>query len=219
MPCSRQEKRRVTRMRSAVLAAALLAAAAEAWAQETPIPAARVVTRLAEPPARRIVVSIPDRKLALVEDGRVVKTYAVAVGAKISPSPAGEFHIVHRITQPTYYAPGKIIAPGPANPLGTRWLGLSQKGYGIHGTNELGSIGRNVSHGCVRMRNGDIEELFELVRAGDWVELHAERTVELAEIFGGKQEIPRAALAAAVQATTGIARDIAEAPAVRANDR
>ncbi|PYU10291.1 MAG: hypothetical protein DMG29_17725, partial [Acidobacteria bacterium] len=69
-------------------------------------------------------------------------------------------------------------------PLGTRWLGLGQRGYGIHGTNEPRSIGRNVSHGCIRMRNRDIEELFEMVRAGDVVELYAERTEELAQIFG-----------------------------------
>ena len=80
-----------------------------------------------------------------------------------------------------------VIPPGKANPLGTRWLGLSRKGYGIHGTNQPRSIGWRASHGCIRMRNPDIEELFELVRAGDVVELHTEHTVELAEIFGAAQ--------------------------------
>ena len=88
------------------------------------------------PASRRVVISIPDRKLALMEGDRVVKVYPVAVGARLSPSPSGEFAIVTRIPQPTYYAPGKVIPPGPANPLGTRWLGLSLKGFGIHGTNE-----------------------------------------------------------------------------------
>jgi lipoprotein-anchoring transpeptidase ErfK/SrfK len=119
---------------------------------------------------RRIVVSIPDRKAALVaEDGSVVKVYPVAVGARRSPSPTGEFEIVNRIPKPTYYAPGVVIGPGKANPLGTRWIGLSRKGYGIHGTNAPGSIGRRASHGCIRMRNRDVEELFEMVRVGDRV--------------------------------------------------
>ncbi len=169
--------------------AVTLLLAAEAFAQEKQTDRARLAGAAAEASqsisTRRIVVSIPDCKLALVQDGRVVKIYPIAVGAKVSPSPSGEFRIVHRITQPTYYAPGVIIPPGKANPLGTRWLGLSQKGYGIHGTNQPRSIGRRASHGCIRMRNRDIEELFELVRAGDVVELHTERTAELAEIFGG----------------------------------
>jgi len=164
----------------------MMLAAAEALAQEK-----QTHATLAEPTAkqphslgvRRIVVSIADRKLALVQDGRVLKIYAVAVGADVSPSPSGEFKIVHRIANPAYYAPGVVIPPGKANPLGTRWLGLSQKGYGIHGTNQAHSIGQRASHGCIRMRNRDIEELFELVRAGDAVELHAERTAGLAEIF------------------------------------
>ncbi len=170
------------------LLAALLVAAIEGLAQEQkgsrPGSVRQGDSADGQLPIRQIVVSIPDRKLALLENGRVVKIYSVAVGTEVSPSPAGEFKIVHRIPQPTYYAPGKVIPPGPANPLGTRWLGLSQKSFGIHGTNEPGSIGRNSSHGCIRMRNRDIEDLFERVRAGDRVELVAERTNELAQIFG-----------------------------------
>ena len=137
---------------------------------------------------RRIVVSIPDRKLALVEDGRVVKVYRTAVGAPASPSPSGTFTIVTRVTHPTWYHAGKVVPPGKANPLGTRWLGLSTKGYGIHGTNVPGSIGRNVSHGCIRMRNRDVEELFELVAVGVVVELHAERDEQVARIFPAPAE-------------------------------
>jgi lipoprotein-anchoring transpeptidase ErfK/SrfK len=146
---------------------------------------------------RRIVVSIPDRKLALVEDGRVVKVYRVAVGADVSPSPTGALRIVHRVTRPTYYHPGKVIPPGKQNPLGTRWIGLSAAGYGIHGTNEPASIGRRASHGCIRMRNRDVEDLFARVGVGDAVELVGERTEEVAEIFGGKPA-PRLVTAAAV---------------------
>lgn len=132
---------------------------------------------------RRIVVSIPDRKLALIENDRVVRFYAVAVGAPVSPSPAGTFTIVTRVSNPTYYRPGKVVGPGATNPIGTRWIGLNQKGYGIHGTDDPGSIGFAKSHGCIRLRNRDVEHLFDRVRAGDIVELHAERTSEIAQLF------------------------------------
>ncbi len=133
---------------------------------------------------RRIVVSIPDRKLALVENDRVVKIYATAVGAPSSPTPSGTYTIVQRIPNPTWYGPGKVVGPGKGNPVGTRWMGLSRKGYGIHGTNQPASIGHNASHGCVRLRNRDVEDLFARVQVGDVVELHGERDAEITRLFG-----------------------------------
>jgi len=132
---------------------------------------------------RRVVVSIPDRKLAVVENDEIVQVFDVAVGAPASPSPTGTFTIVNRVANPTYYHPGTVIAPGPRNPIGTRWIGLSQKGYGIHGTDQPSSIGYAQSHGCIRLRNADVEQLFERVRPGDVVELHAERTMETDLLF------------------------------------
>jgi lipoprotein-anchoring transpeptidase ErfK/SrfK len=132
---------------------------------------------------RRLVVSIPDRKLVVIENNEVVEVFTVAVGAPNSPSPTGTFTIVNRVANPTYYHPGKVIAPGPQNPIGTRWIGLNQKGYGIHGTDQPSSIGDAKSHGCIRLRNADVERLFERVRTGDVVELHAERTPELDHLF------------------------------------
>jgi lipoprotein-anchoring transpeptidase ErfK/SrfK len=132
---------------------------------------------------RRLVVSIPDRKLALIENGEIVSVFPVAVGAAATPSPTGTFTIVNRIPHPTYYAPGKIVGPGARNPLGTRWIGLNQKGYGIHGTDQPRSVGFARSHGCIRLRNQDVEQLFDRVRPGDIVELHAERTSEISRLF------------------------------------
>jgi len=132
---------------------------------------------------RRLVVSIPDRKLVVIENNEVVDVFTVAVGAPNSPSPTGTFTIVNRVANPTYYHPGKVIAPGPQNPIGTRWIGLNQKGYGIHGTDQPSSIGYAKSHGCIRLRNADVERLFERVRTGDVVELHAERTPEVDHLF------------------------------------
>jgi lipoprotein-anchoring transpeptidase ErfK/SrfK len=159
--------------RLAALTGVMLMAAAEAMAQDK---AAR--------PARRIVVSIPDRKLAVLEAGRVIKIFPTAVGAPKSPSPTGSYTIVLRLTDPTWYGKGKIVPAGKSCPIGTRWLGLNVKGYGIHGTNNPASIGHNASHGCIRLRNRDIEQLFGMVSVGDAVELVGERTVETAEIFG-----------------------------------
>ena len=132
---------------------------------------------------RRLVVSLVDRKLAVVDEGRVVRLFDVAVGAPSSPSPVGRFTIVNRLENPAYYAPGKVVAAGPANPLGTRWMGLGFRGIGIHGTDQPGSIGHARSHGCIRLRNRDVEELFSLVREGDVVELFGERTPEISGLF------------------------------------
>ena len=137
----------------------------------------------AEGGTRRIVVSLPDRKIALFEDGRLVKVYPIAVGKHGTPSPNGSFHIVSRVVKPTWYQPGKVVPAGPANPLGTRWMGLGYKGYGIHGTNRPKSIGKAASHGCIRMRNQDVEDLFERVEVGDPVDLVTETDAELAKAF------------------------------------
>jgi lipoprotein-anchoring transpeptidase ErfK/SrfK len=137
----------------------------------------------AESSPRRIVVSIPDRKLVLLEDGEVRKVYDVAVGARVSPSPVGQFKIINRIVKPSYYGTGKVVLPGKNNPLGTRWLGLNKPSYGIHGTNAPKSIGKAASHGCIRMRNRDVEELFELVRPGDAVEILFEREEVVTQLF------------------------------------
>src|SRR5487761_416730 len=129
---------------------------------------------------RRIVVSIPDRRIAVVENGRMVLKFRVSVGAPGSPSPAGEFRVIN----PVYYHPGEVIPAGPGNPVGPRWIGLSSKGYGIHCTNEPRLIGRRVSHSCIRLRNRDVKILFAHVRVGDAVELHATRDEETARLFG-----------------------------------
>jgi hypothetical protein len=133
---------------------------------------------------RLLLMSIPDHQLALIEDGQVKKIYPVAVGKQSTPSPTGSFHIVVRVVDPTYYHEGKVIAPGPGNPLGDRWMGLDRKGYGIHGTNAPQSIGKSASHGCIRMAKRDLEELFSLVKVGDKVEIRSERDDETAAIFG-----------------------------------
>ncbi len=135
-------------------------------------------------PRRQVLVSLPDRKLAVIEDGQVLKVFPVAVGKPSTPSPSGEFTIINRVTNPTYYHKGEVIPAGPRNPVGTRWIGLSQKGYGIHGTNEPRSIGKPASHGCIRMGKRDLEELFSMLRIGDTVIIRGEADEETEQIFG-----------------------------------
>ena len=169
-------------------AVAALALAGSAVAQEARSPEQ-------SPIKRTVLVSLRDRKLAVLEDGKVLASFPVAVGAAVSPSPTGEFEIVNRISKPTYYHQGVVIPPGKDNPIGTRWVGLSEKGFGIHGTNAPKSIGRAASHGCIRLRNRDMETLFTMLRVGDLVEIRGERDEETAEIFGG--EADKVTLAAA----------------------
>lgn len=151
---------------------------------------------------RLIVISIPDRQLALIEDGEVVKVYPVAVGKDSTPSPEGEFTIITRTEDPTYYHEGKVIPPGKSNPLGTRWMGLSLKGYGIHGTNAPKSIGKAASHGCIRMAKKDLEELFTLVKVGDAVTIRGERDELVAQIFGNNNTDVQVASTTAMTATS-----------------
>ena len=194
------------------MAAMTLILAANVAAQSTTKAAAQTqrgaATQAAAPGKTRIIVSLEDRKLALVEDGKVVKIYPVAVGKPSTPSPVGTFTIARRVMNPTYSHDGRIVPPGPHNPVGSRWMGLSIHGYGIHGTNEPGSIGKAASHGCIRLAKADLEELYPQVAVGDTVELVGKRDQETAEIFGGTGS----PLPAPAQDATQLAR--ADAPDV-----
>jgi lipoprotein-anchoring transpeptidase ErfK/SrfK len=149
------------------LAAIIAMAAADSYADER----------------KKIIISIPDRKLVLISGEKILKIYDVAVGKPSTPTPEGEFRIASRIPNPTWIGPDKVVGPGKANPLGTRWMGLAYRGYGIHGTNVPSSIGKPASHGCIRMRKHDVEELFDLVDVGTTVELHGERPPLVARIL------------------------------------
>jgi lipoprotein-anchoring transpeptidase ErfK/SrfK len=148
---------------------------------------------------RFILISIPDRRLALVDDGQVVRVYPIAVGATHTPSPQGNFTIARRVANPTWSHKGKVVGPGKSNPVGSRWMGLSLKGYGIHGTNAPRSIGKAASHGCFRMGKKDVEELFALVNVGDTVAVRAERDELVEQVFGaaGSGEVQVASTSAA----------------------
>lgn len=108
--------------------------------------------------------------LTLFLNDKSLKHYRVATGTEDSATPAGEFRIVNKLTNPTWFKAGAIVPPGsPENLLGTRWLGFDKPGYGMHGTTDPTSIGQYVSHGCVRLLNEEIEELYRLIPMGTHV--------------------------------------------------
>jgi lipoprotein-anchoring transpeptidase ErfK/SrfK len=198
--------------KAAMTAVAMTILAIQAMAQSAPTSQPQAVP---VPAAKRtIVVSLEDRKLALVEDGQVKKLYTVAVGKPTTPSPEGEFTIERRAKNPVYHHAGKTVQPGPSNPVGTRWMGLSKAGYGIHGTNEPKSIGKAASHGCIRMAKADLEEFYELVAAGDTVRIVGERNEETVKLFG--EPVKPTAPAPVLAQATPIAASVPLAPAAQA---
>lgn len=105
--------------------------------------------------------------LVLKANDQVFKVYPVGTG-KEGSTPIGEFKITSKLAEPTWYHPdGGVIPYGEeGNLLGTRWMGINSPGYGIHGTWEPNSVGKQSSAGCVRLRNSDVEELFKIVTIG-----------------------------------------------------
>ncbi len=107
-----------------------------------------------------ITINVDARKLTLFKEGKLFKTYPIAVGKPSTPTPKGNFKIVNK-------------AYNPGGPFGARWLGLSAPDgdYGIHGTNNPNSIGKAVSNGCIRTYNPNIIELYNLVPIGTPVKI------------------------------------------------
>jgi L,D-transpeptidase ErfK/SrfK len=124
-----------------------------------------------------VLINIPQRMLFHFNGGRLIASYPVGLGKPSWPTPEGEFRIVSRAKDKTWIVPRSIqeemrregrpvlqeVPPGPNNPLGKHWLGLSLWGYGIHGTLAPTSIYQFRSHGCIRLHADNIAELFNAV--------------------------------------------------------
>ena len=128
------------------------------------------------PWAEGVVVNLAERALYVYEQGRPVKRFPVAIGMVGWETPTGDFTIANMAENPTWFPPEWAVAeepvpPGPSNPLGDRWMGLSLRGYGIHATNAPWSVGRYLSHGCMRMYPEHAHDLFEMVRVGTPVKI------------------------------------------------
>ncbi len=120
-----------------------------------------------------IVILRDSNELLLYEKERLVHRFGVATGQPSYPTPTGDFEIANMQRNPWWYPPpspwaadADPVPPGPGNPLGTRWMGLSVPYVGIHGTPDAASIGYSASHGCIRMRIPDAEWLFQRVKLG-----------------------------------------------------
>lgn len=114
----------------------------------------------------KIRVDKSDNTLVLYLDDKPVKTYRVATGAD-NNTPVGEFKIINKLVDPTWYYEGAVIPFGsPENILGTRWMGFDLESYGIHGTTLPETIGTQASLGCIRMLNAEVEELYDMLPLG-----------------------------------------------------
>jgi lipoprotein-anchoring transpeptidase ErfK/SrfK len=113
-----------------------------------------------------ILVDKSQNILMLKDNEEIIKTYIVSTG-KNNCTPVGTFKIVNKLANPTWFKAGAVVpAQSPENVLGTRWMGFDLAGYGIHGTTEPKELGKQVTQGCVRLNNADVEELYSIVPVG-----------------------------------------------------
>lgn len=144
---------------------------------ETPQTPSVEETAISTPPeetktlATRLVLNLKERRVYAYNDDNVIASYRVAIGKRGWETPRGNFSVLQMVENPKWKNPwnGRVSAPGPNSPLGERWIGFSRsdgKYIGFHGTPGEHVMGQAVSHGCVRMRNRDVKELYELVQTG-----------------------------------------------------
>lgn len=198
-----------------------------------------------------VLINLPQRMLFHFSQGALAAAYPVGLGKPSWPTPVSEFRIVSRVKNKTWLVPKSIqeemrregkavleeVPPGPDNPLGEHWLGLSLWGYGIHGTIAPSSVYHFRSHGCIRLHPDDIAELFGQVRVGTagrliyqpvllalvddgriLLEVHrdiykkgidpAQTVRDMAEAYGLSQDIDWPAADAVIAAQDGLAREV-----------
>jgi lipoprotein-anchoring transpeptidase ErfK/SrfK len=147
--------------------------------QSTQLRRTRVAVKALEPARTAanfgavIVIRRGANELRYYRGAKLMRKFGVATGQSVYPTPTGTFSIVDMQLNPWWLPPDspwaagkKPIPPGPGNPLGTRWMGLSAPGVGIHGTPDDASIGYSASHGCIRMHIPDAEWVFHHVKIG-----------------------------------------------------
>ncbi|MGB7059048.1 MAG: L,D-transpeptidase [Geitlerinemataceae cyanobacterium] len=119
----------------------------------------------------RLVVDLGDRRVYFYDDKKLTASYPVSIGQSGWETPTGSFKITRMEENPVWQQPitGAIVPPGGQNPLGDRWIGFWTDGssyIGFHGTPDETKVGLAISHGCLRMRNSDIRQLYNLVTIG-----------------------------------------------------
>jgi len=128
------------------------------------------------PRAEGVVINLAERNAYLYREGRPAKVFPLAIGRRGWETPTGDFYVASKRKNPTWFPPKwakeeEPVPPGPDNPLGDRWMGLSLPGYGMHATNAPASVGRYASHGCMRMYPEHARELYDLVSLGTPVKI------------------------------------------------
>ena len=132
-----------------------------------------------------VVINIPQRMLFVFRQGQLAGAWPITVGRPDWPTPLGTYRIASLSMNPTWHVPPAIraemedegiltsaqVKPGPANPLGKRWIGLDHGGIGIHGTNHPVSIFHFGSHGCIRLAPDSVDKLFRMVTRSEQVEI------------------------------------------------
>ena len=131
-----------------------------------------------------IKIDTKTNMLGVFEAEKLIAAYPVTIGSQHTASPIGDWKVMHIAKMPTFRYDKEMLQhgersgnfymlpPGPRNPVGVMWIALNKKGIGIHGTNEPGSIGRAVSHGCIRLANWDVVRLATKIKRGDSVSIH-----------------------------------------------
>lgn len=156
------------------------------------IPKQRVLP--ANPPRDGLVLNLPERGLFVFRNGQFDRFVPVSIGdEKGFPTPTGQYHIIERIPNPTWYPPSWAkekgpVGPGPDNPLGKHWIGLSLPRTGIHGTNQPLNVGNSVTHGCIRAYPEAVARLFNEVKVGWPVRIEYE-TVKLGRDPEGRLKV------------------------------
>ncbi|MGB3612769.1 MAG: L,D-transpeptidase [Elainellaceae cyanobacterium] len=117
------------------------------------------------------IVDLSDRRVYLYNGKQLLVDYPIAVGRQHWETPTGKFDVIEKQENPVWRHPftRELVPPGPANPLGTHWIGFWTNGthqIGFHGTNDTEAIGQAISHGCIRMRNADVQMLYALMPLG-----------------------------------------------------
>ena len=156
---------------------------------EVTVPGLRILPD--HPPRTGIVINLPERILYHFEDGQLKATYPCSIGhPKLSPTPSMKCRVSEKVVDPVWYPPSwagntKPVGPGPNNPLGDRWIGLSAGRYGIHSTYTPVNVGNDVTHGCVRMYPDSIRKLYPSVQVG-WPVIIEYEVAKLGRTSGGE---------------------------------
>ncbi|HQA66389.1 MAG TPA: L,D-transpeptidase [Bacillota bacterium] len=135
-----------------------------------------------------IEINLPSGTLSLYKDGNLAKEYPLCLGKQSTPTPAGQYRIIYKAVNPYWLNKGDVVPPGPQNPLGVRWMGIT-RGIGIHGNNKPESIGTYASAGCIRMFNRDVVEVYNQVTVNTPVNIKYDRLKLFEDKYSMKKSI------------------------------